>query len=140
MKIELIVSQFPDADIIASSDIRMGYINSGFMILRNSQWTRSFLSDWWNIADRKQVCDQDAFDMAYKKHLGRQSSSATLSNVKILRMDALNSHPPAILYQKDFNQVLHLMGEVTLLRQKVFYRGFFHICEVSEIYIYIYIC
>jgi hypothetical protein len=41
MTIQSVVAEVgPAANIIASADIRMGYINTGFMILRNNDWTR----------------------------------------------------------------------------------------------------
>jgi hypothetical protein len=133
MNIELIGQQFPTADIIASADIRMGYINSGVMLVRNTRWSRMFLQQWWVIADKDSICDQDAFDMLYSKLMKEESRSnlyrdpsnisplSVVNKIKILPMDALNTHPPAMTYQLEYNQVLHLMGETSRMRQAVFY-------------------
>ena len=135
MKIELIAQQYPHADFIASADVRMGYINSGFLIIRNTEWSRHFIERWWTSSDRTKVCDQDAFDLLYSQYMKEDTINKTpnldtiSSKVKVLRMDALNSHPPAMIKQQPYNQVLHLMGEITEMRKLVFMTGFANICE-----------
>lgn len=135
MKIELIGEQYNDADFIASADIRMGYINSGFLIIRNTVWSRKFIENWWTNSDRSKVCDQDAFDLLYSKYIKEDKinniplTDSISTKVKILRMDALNSHPPAMTMQQPYNQVLHLMGEITEMRKLVFMTGFSNICD-----------
>jgi len=91
------------------------------------------------------VCDQDAFDQLYTLYSNREEQEQLTSTspkepsrdsirhkVKVLPMDALNSHPPATLQQKDSNRVLHLMGEVTSLRKMVFRKGFKNICAARS--------
>lgn len=137
LRLEDIASTFPNADLIASADIRMGLINTGFLLMRNTAWLRKFLDQWWSIADRDHVCDQDAFDMLYEqyirdeKHL--QSTDCSIrSKVVVLPMHAMNSHPPAMLYQESHHQVLHLMGESTEMRSIVFHSAFEEICTARS--------
>ena len=136
--------QHPDADFLASADIRQGYINSGMLLLRNTEWTRTFLSRWWNAADRSTVCDQDAFDIVYSQYANEEQIENKNNNVSgmqqptgqeiatkinILRRDALNTDPPATLKMLPHNQVLHLMGESTSYRTAVFQAAFKSICD-----------
>ena len=126
------------ADLIASADIRLGLANTGVMLLRNTPWMGQFLRDWWygpsSTASsspqwRKQQCDQDAFDRLYAHYTaarkGDHNSQADdiATKVRVLPMDALNSHPPATLHQHEDSAVLHLMGEETAVRSAVFRRG-----------------
>ena len=62
------IEQFPLAELILSSDLKLGLINSGVMALRNSSFTAFFLSRWWGApADRRLYCDQDMFDRVYRR-------------------------------------------------------------------------
>ena len=47
-------------------------------------------------------------------------------------MNALNSHPPAMLYQSEHDPILHLMGEITSMRTTVFLKAFQTICEARS--------
>ncbi len=149
--IESVGEQFPHAHFLASADIRQGYINSGFLILRNSEWTRRFLQDWWEVSDRREVCDQDAFDAIYTQYVvreqeqrrrraklgqtaqtvGEPDTTRIEERVRILRRDALNSDPPATLRQRPHNQVLHLMGESTRVRRELFRSAFQTACGAA---------
>lgn len=51
--------------------------------------------------------DQEQFDMLYKQE--QDADSSLRDKVVILQPDAINSDPPAMTQQKDYNQVLHLM-------------------------------
>jgi len=53
--------------------------------------------------------------------------------VVILPPDALNSDPPAMTQQRSHNQVLHLMGEHTAFRKKVFETGLLELCRFMKI-------
>jgi hypothetical protein len=115
LSIEKIGEQYPSADFIASADIRQGYLNSGFLLMRNTPWLREFVGKWWDVVNRSVKCDQDAFDVLYEKYLadfqaGKTGVGDIREKVAILDRDALNSDPPAMTYQKDYNQVIHLVG------------------------------
>lgn len=136
LKIEEIGAQYPQADFIASADIRQGYLNSGFLIMRNTAWLRDFVRKWWTVVDRTVKCDQDAFDILYESYQAlHQQGDEGIGNIRekvaILDRDALNSDPPAMTNQKDYNQVLHLMGEITPQRRAVFSKAFTSICETT---------
>ena len=174
LQLEELVSLYPDAHLIASADIRMGLINTGVLVLRNTAWMRRFLAEWWdgptvvgpNINNnnmntglgankghgqkwRASQCDQDAFDQLYSHYARINTNTNTNTNagagkgkmrhnkiktdedkdkdevvistrVKVLSMDALNSHPPATLHQQPHSPVLHLMGESAEMRRRVF--------------------
>ena len=53
--------------------------------------------------------------------------------VVILPPDALNSDPPAMTQQRSNNQLLHLMGEHTAFRRKVFETGLLELCRFINI-------
>jgi len=137
LRIEDYLRQYPEADMIVSADIKQGLINTGFIIFRNNKWTKLFLSRWWNIADRRVICDQDAFDRLYLTLLQERQSNGhnqtgMVPNIKILSTDSLNSHPPAWMYQGPTNQILHLMGEVALYRAMVFRKAYQSICQARS--------
>lgn len=136
---EDLLLQYHQSDLIASSDIRMGFINTGIMIIRNTLWMQRFLLNWWNIADRKNVCDQDAFDILYSLYSSNKSCTLSIdchkddakliySKITILPMNGINSHPPVMTHQNINDPVMHLMGEITELRYVVFRRAFHNIC------------
>jgi hypothetical protein len=132
--IESLAQQHQNAEILASADIRLGLINTGFIIFRNSAWSRQFLSQWWTISDRNLFCDQDAFDMVYKQ-LAKESQEGTdkfRQKVRILSMNALNTHPPAWKYHSEGDRVLHLMGEAAVFRALVFADGYRSICKARS--------
>lgn len=137
--IEELGAKYPRADLLASADIRMGLINTGVLVLRNTPWLQQFLHYWWygppigpSGIHWRSVCDQDAFDRLYSYYASLETGTgtATPSNfatatrisekVKVLPMDALNSHPPAMLHQQAHSPVLHLMGEATAMRRELF--------------------
>lgn len=141
MRIEVIAAQYPLSQLIASADVRQGLINSGFLILRNSAWTRNFLDRWWNTVDRTLLCDQDAFEALYRQIISEERRAtealefegATIERlVTILPRDALNSDPPAAIHQKTHNQVLHLMGESSALRSVVFREAMVNMCSARS--------
>jgi hypothetical protein len=222
LRIEEVGARYPAADLVASGDIRMGLINSGFLVLRNTAWLRGFLSEWWygprelrgqlleahahaqgqgqgqgqagvsigasarknaslhgggcngsaaaatanevdadtvaaGVAWRRSMCDQDAFDKLFALRALRSTTTSSTSStstsssgreakkeqkeedgdsvrikIKVLPMEALNSHPPAMLHQQDSAPVLHLMGESTALRASVFRAAWGSVCAARS--------
>jgi hypothetical protein len=124
------VKNFPKADLIVSADIRQGLINSGVMIIKNTLFSRELFHKWWTTVDRKVFCDQDAFDYVFTNVLTEEERS----KVKILPMNSINSHPPAMKYQNENDPILHLMGEITELRQKAFQFAYANICASQSTY------
>jgi tetratricopeptide (TPR) repeat protein len=130
MRIEKITSLYPNSDIFISAEHAGSttLVNSGSVIVKNSKFSRTFLNDWWNFADRKLFSDQEQFDMLYKSKQSELSNKYTNKFI-ILPPDAINTDPPAMTKQKNFNQVLHLMGEHTPYRAKVFKSAYQEICR-----------
>lgn len=129
LRLEEVAEAHPGAHIIASAEHAGSttLINSGTVLIRNSQFSREFLADWWNFADRKLYSDQEQFDLLYNARV-----DVVADKIAILPPDALNTDPPAMTMQKPYNQVLHLMGEHTHYRARVFGAAFHEICRLHE--------
>jgi len=128
MRLEKVVAQYPRSHMLVSAEHAGSstLINSGAILVRNSNWSRSFLSDWWSHADRTLHSDQEQFDLLYHQ----QKHSRELERyITILPPDAINSDPPAMTKQRPYNQILHLMGEHSVFRIRVFKSAFTEICE-----------
>ena len=126
MKIEMIGSLYSQANIIISKDMETAtYIsNSGFIIVRNSEWSKAFLEQWWSSYDRRKCCDQNVLTWLYDK-----MSMEEKRNIVILRSDALNTEFPCWKNLKDHNQVLHLAGATSLYRNNIFDSSFKEVCN-----------
>ena len=111
------------ADIIISAEnhAETGVANTGFFIIKNSSWSRRFVSQWWqeDNATRASAHDQIYFDRLYKRYL-KENPIETHRHIVILPTRALNSMPPALLQLAESDRVLHLMGEKDELREVVF--------------------
>jgi hypothetical protein len=105
LRLELVAADNADADFLVSAEHAGSttLINSGTVMVKNSAWSRRFLQDWWDFADRRLYSDQEQFDMLYKAQV---LSGKTSNRVAILPPDALNSDPPAMTQQKPNNQVV----------------------------------
>lgn len=143
LRIELVGMQYPKADLICSADIRQGLLNSGFLIMRNTPWLRAFVKEWWTAVDRLQKCDQDAFDILYERYLhrfmqGKEKEGRNTSiwdvrtKIAILAKDALNSDPPAMNNQMEYNQVIH----ISLLLSRSFVYSIYILYYISNHHIY----
>lgn len=130
LSVEELLTAHPTANIIASADIRQGLINTGLLVLRNSEWTKNFLLQWLSIADTKTVCDQIAFDQVYRQRVALGESLS--DDIAILPMNFLNSFPPAMLHQQDSDPVLHLMGETSAMRSAAFATAWNAICDAKD--------
>lgn len=133
MQIEAIMADHPHADIVVSSEHAGSstLINSGIVIVRNSEWSRAFLRQWWIFKNRGLYSDQEQFDLLYKQQTLTLGEEFT-KHIAILPPDALNSDPPAMTRQKKYNQVLHLMGEHARFRIKAFETGLRDMCQNLE--------
>lgn len=121
-----LISTSAHADIWVSAESAGSstLINSGSILVKNSEFSRAFLIDWWGSSDdRLYYSDQEQFDILYNK-LGDRKR-----NIVILAPDALNSDPPAMTKQKRNDQVLHLMGEHNEFREYAFTSGWQEICS-----------
>ena len=138
--IQEIIEDYDYADIIISAEkhAETGVANTGCFIVKNTLWSREFLSDWWNNYDHSLDHDQIFFDKLYKHRLDSVKNSNINGNhdlkshIVILPTHVLNSIPPPQLYQEEQHKVLHLMGESGLLRQRIFKKAYKNLC--SSIY------
>lgn len=133
-------------------------INSGTLIVRVSTLAKQILKAWWQFGDRSLFSDQEQFDVLYTYCEKRWAAAlqrkpypdtkaldaAGVAHAKalegvapfdihdavvILPPDALNSDPPAMTQQRPHNQILHLMGEHTAYRKRVFRTGLQELCR-----------
>ena len=128
LQIEKVTAAYPDAHILMSAEHAGSstLVNSGTVIVKNSEWSLNFLRMWWTFKNRKMYSDQEQFDLLYKAMEGNQGFQ---SKIAILPPDAINSDPPAMTQQRPHNQVLHLMGEHLPFRVKVFASGLHELCS-----------
>lgn len=136
-RLEEIVAEYPEADLLLSSDPYpeeiFSVVNTGFIIVKVSDRSRAFLSEWWGSSgQRQQGWDQHAFTKLYLD--GRHSiegGGAYRDMIQVLAPDAVNTHRPATVYQKPHNPVLHMIGSVLRHRQRVFSSGLRALCSTS---------
>ena len=128
LRIEEVVAPYPEAHLLVSAEHAGSstLINSGVVIVKNSAWSRAFLKEWWTFKSRTLYSDQEQFDLLYK---AKYAELGLDRKVVILPPDAINSDPPAMTMQKPYNQVLHLMGEHTMFRVRVFENGLRELCS-----------
>jgi hypothetical protein len=124
LRLELVGRAHPEADIIMSNDLggSLDFANSGFVLVKNSVWAKEFLARWWDF-DRPHMSDQMAFLLLMEK-----LSPEERNRVKLLPIDAVNTHFPPWQFQRECNQVLHLAGETDIYRRVVFQKGFRAVC------------
>lgn len=129
MKIEMIGSFYSDANIIISKDMEKATFisNSGFIIVKNSEWSMEFLQQWWSSYDRRKCCDQNVLTWLYDK-----MSIEEKNNIMILRSDALNTEFPCWKNLKSHNQVLHLAGATSLYRNNIFDSSLKEVCSAID--------
>ena len=108
MHIEKVAASRPNAHILMSAEHAGSstLVNSGTIIVKNSEWSRRFLHMWWTYRNRKLYSDQEQFDLLYQSFDG---DTEFREKIAILPPDAINSDPPAMTQQKPYNQILHLM-------------------------------
>ena len=109
------LSRFPEADLILSADA-LDIGNTGFLIVRNTLWSRSFFHLWWDSRHMPGTfCDQHVLNKLYS-HLKRDGQE---HKIAILANNAVNSRWPAIETLDSTDRVLHLMGEMAPYRSAV---------------------
>jgi hypothetical protein len=126
MKLELVAEEYSSFDMIFSSDphLENGVVNSGMFMVKNTNWSRSFLSDWWNKYDRNKGMDQHVFTKLYNRN-----ASEISKHIAILRNDAINTNFPSWKNQEPYNQILHLAGVSNIMRAEIFKVGFNNFCN-----------
>ena len=130
MKIEEIGLEYPRSHVIMSEDVdlSLGIANTGFILVKNSEWSYNFLSAWWNNYNKSLGMDQYVLSKVY--HDKKEEEGEDYQHcIKILPIDALNSNFPAWLNQLPSNQILHLAGANKQTREVTFQLGFENICN-----------
>ena len=118
-------------DILISAEVSAasGVAQCGSIIFRNTEWTRIFLTQWWELrVNSDSYHDQQAFSKLFISN-----TSGAKSHINILPIEAMNSRPLVPQQYKETSYVLHLMGQSTTLRSNVFYRGVETICPHKHI-------
>lgn len=101
-------------DLIMSADA-LDVGNTGFLIIRNTNWSRKFFAAWWLQRGSKfTFCDQHVLNKIYHEKEEWQQK------IKILPSHELNSIWPAMENLELHHRVLHLMGELKVYRDVVF--------------------
>eukprot|EP01038_Epipyxis_sp_PR26KG_P015313 gene15313-20638_t len=128
LNIEDIGKTYPNADIIISKDIDSApfVANSGFIIVRVTEWSLKFLYLWYRSFDINKCADQHAFTWLYNSYNPKNIKE----KVMLLPVDALNTDFPCWKNQKESNQILHLAGLTSLYRIEAFRFASENICKV----------
>lgn len=130
--------------------------NTGMVIVRNSNWSRRFLDEWWERFDRGACCDQHALNWLYHGapaspgkaggHIpiiddGHETNQVLLTpievraRVRVLPSTALGTDFPAYAHQQSKDPVLHLAGQSDLLSRRVaFQQGAVAVCTALNKY------
>lgn len=110
--VQTIANQYPQANLILAQD-SIDVANSGFMIVRNSPWSKEFFAKWWEQKGMLNTfCDQHVLN----KLLADLKGTPRQSNVEVIPYYLINSKFPAIENFRDADPVLHLMGETNEVR------------------------
>jgi len=104
LKIEGVAASHQDAHILFSAEYSGSttLVNSGAIIVKNTDFSKMFLKEWWDFADRKYLSDQEQFDLLYK---AKKEEYGLAKRIALLPPDAINSDPPAMTKQLPRNQV-----------------------------------
>eukprot|EP01034_Spumella_vulgaris_P034347 gene34346-42360_t len=124
LRIEQIAMRHPHAHILMSSDVST-LANTGFIIVRNSNWSRQFLRDWIACKDRPGVLNEQlGFEAVYRD----RDPEEMLEKIAILSPEVMNSVAPAMGEQLPSHRVLHLAAESDTFRQTVFGHAATNLC------------
>ena len=116
------LDNYPNSNLIASADA-LDIANTGFLIVRNTVWTREFFAEWWLKKDSQfTFCDQHVFNVLY-------NIPKFKNHIQILKQDELNSIWPALETFNKSQKVLHLMGELMPFRIATFNHSSHSICS-----------
>jgi len=123
--IESVLRDNPAANLIMSADA-LDVANTGFIVMRNSQWTLDFFASWWAAKDSHLTfCDQHVLNKLYS-----DLPEEERTNIAILPPNALNSRWPAIeTFDSSTDRVLHLMGETHPYRVSTFEHASAAVCS-----------
>lgn len=117
----------PQADLIMSQDkVDAPFVgNTGFILIRVTNWSVSFLQRWWSRYDRQRCCDQHALTWLLLDDEDR-------GHTVFLPATELNSDFPVWKTFDSNNSVLHLAGASSLLRREVFRYAASNLCSTNN--------
>ena len=123
-------AQLSNRHLIVSRDSRpeSGIMNTGMMLIDDSDWSMEFLYAWWNAYNRSIFSDQAAFTFLWRLD-DSEHSYKLAENTLLLSSYEMNSIFPAYIYQEVNHSVLHLAGESDLYREIVFKTAFNETCS-----------
>ncbi len=109
-----IILQYPEANIILGEDA-LDFGNSGFLIVKNSLWSKRFLDRWWSMKDRTPhtFCDQHVLN---KLSVQLEEESNLYPYVQLVPSKQFNSIWPPIETFNHSDSVLHMLGEFSTTR------------------------
>jgi tetratricopeptide (TPR) repeat protein len=123
-----ILQQSPDSLMFmcAEPGSSSTYANSGSFLSVNTPRAIELLDLWWTIDDRKLRSDQNGFEKMLSSGVFKGDE------LRVLPPNFFNTDPPAMEKHLESDRVLHLMGEMTPYRTKVFGRAFDEVCQATQ--------
>eukprot|EP01039_Chlorochromonas_danica_P000586 gene586-631_t len=114
--IEQLLLAHPKADLLLAQD-SLDWANTGFIIVRDTPWSRQALAEWWSLRYAPGVfCDQHALNLLSL----RLEERSELDHIALLPPHTINSLWPALEhFSEQEDKVLHLMGELDEVRKAV---------------------
>jgi hypothetical protein len=142
-RLEQLAARYPKAHIIMSADVS-SIANSGWIVVKNTNFSRRFLGFWWligldhirmlrsransqNIQEDDGFTDQIGFEIAYNS-----LTSIEQSKIHIVPSGELDSVAPATGHQTKKHVLLHLAGESGDYRRSVFRTGAMNVCRTRH--------
>jgi hypothetical protein len=98
-RIEAVAAQYPKAHILMSADVS-SIANTGFIIVRNTQWARRFLQRWLALRDVA-ATEQLGFEMVYQSWDAQERSE----KIAVLPPEAMNSIAAPMGQQQEHHKV-----------------------------------
>lgn len=101
LRFETIAAQYPNAHLWISRDVST-LVNTGCMILRNTQWLRSFLYHWVAQRTLEGVINEQ---LGFERVIALYAKQEIERKIKIFPISILNSEAPAMGKQLPHHQV-----------------------------------
>ena len=119
-----------DKHFIVARDSRpeSGIINTGMILIDDSEWSMEFLSVWWSAYNRSLFSDQAVFSFLWRENF-YQLEYRIEENILLLPPYKMNSIFPAYLHQEANHPVLHMAGESDMYRKIVLEEAFNVMCS-----------
>lgn len=144
LRFEQLAAAHPKAHILASKD-SSSMINTGVMIIRNSDWALQFLRDWRDMKDGLHRGDSShppahtdqagfaaAFSVYESKERTGEIAPSWRDKIAILEAHELNSVLPAFSRQEPSHNILHLAAESDAYRAQVMQAGAATLCSARK--------